>query len=139
MKKVTYEKWLTKLVENLSEHFNLSGWRISIEHLEEEPEECDSGNLEYAHIVVTPPYQMATIRVNKLAQKDFQDGNIDRLVSLLTHEVAHIFLAPLQDWMQPHLSTITAPIFHKDIEQQTQKLTMVFLKTLPKNIIPPLR
>ena len=137
MRKKSFERWVTEFIANLADYFNLDGWRFTLEHNNEDPESCDNGNLEYAHIDITHPYMMATIRVNSLAKKDYKDGDIQRLVSLLTHEVVHVFLSPFQDWMQPHLSTITAPIFHKDVENQTQKLTMVFLKTLPKSLIPP--
>ena len=137
MRKKSFGRWVTEFIERLLDYFNLNGWRVTIEEMDEDPEKCDDGNLEYAHIEVTHPYQMATIRLNTLAKQDYKDGNIARLVSLLTHEVVHVFLSPLQDWMQPHLSTITAPLFHKDIESTTQKLTMVFLKTLPQSVIPP--
>ena len=55
----------------------------------------------------------------------------------LVHEIVHIFLDPFQDFMHPHLSITTTPAFVGMLENQTQKLTMVFLKSLPPDVIPP--
>ncbi len=55
----------------------------------------------------------------------------------MVHEVVHILVDPFHEAMIPFLSPSTTPHFIETLEQQTQRLTMVFLKTLPKNLIPP--
>jgi hypothetical protein len=55
----------------------------------------------------------------------------------LVHELVHLFLDPFHDTILSFLSPSTTPAFMEILEQQTQKLTMVFLKTLPKNLTPP--
>lgn len=134
MKKVTYESWLTELVGNLQEYFNLSGWRILLKFSDKEEKEGT-----YAENEVVTPYMFSTITFYKSSRKNFKSGDIDFLVMAVVHEMVHIFLDPFNDYMHPHLSLTTTPLFMNSLEQQTQKLTTVFLKTLPKSIIPPLR
>src|SRR5208283_416958 len=57
--------------------------------------------------------------------------NLDQLVMAVVHELVHIFLDPFQDQMHPHLSMTTTPAFMDILEQQTQKLTMQFLRLAP--------
>lgn len=33
-----YEQWVTQVIANLAGHFNFDGWRIEVEHKEEERE-----------------------------------------------------------------------------------------------------
>lgn len=136
MKKSTYESWVTSFIERLSEYFNLHGWTIKIEFSDEPLNDRDEG-IEYARIRVSPNYLQASVEISPEAKKDFEEGDMDRLTTALLHEMVHIFLAPLHDWASPHLSETTTPHFVGILEQQTQKLTMVLVKNLPKNIFPP--
>ena len=131
----TYESWMRQFVENLSEFFNLAGWIIKIKYKEEE--ECHNGCETYAEIEVNSQYLFATLIILPQGKKDFEAGNLDQLVMAVVHELVHIFLDPFQDQMHPHLSLTTTPAFMDIVEQQTQKLTMVFLKSLPPHIVPP--
>ncbi len=135
MKKLTYEGWVSSFIEHLFQHFDFVGWEIKIEH-EKQPAKERNGDV-YASINVEPIYQMAVITCYPEVKSDFDKGNMADMVQRLTHEVVHVFLAPFQDFIEPHLSEVTAPYFTKVLEQQTQKLTMVFLKTLPESLIPP--
>lgn len=130
MKNLAYESWVNQFVENLRNHFNLAGRQLLIEFTSE-----DNGS--YADITVRTPYQHAIINVYPTARVDFERGVTKQLVMSLTHEVVHVLLDPFCDCMEPHLSEATKPYFINILEQQTQKLTMVFLKTLPKSLIPP--
>src|ERR1017187_1092864 len=132
-----YEAWITSFVTNLSEHLNLAGWRFEIEYSDEAPRKLADGNAEYMRIDITYPYLMATLSLSSLVKKDYDEGDFERVTLNLLHEMTHVFLDPFQNWMQPHLSTVTCPIFVKTLEEQTQKLTMVLLKTLPPSVIPP--
>ena len=132
MKNLSYESWVTQFVENLSEYFNLGGWNIHIDY-EDEPSKDGC----YASNDINSPYQFSTITLYQHSREDFESGEQDLLVMSIVHELVHIFLDPFQDYMHPHLSITTTPLFMSTLEQQTQKLTMVFLKTLPEDIIPP--
>lgn len=136
MKNLSYESWITQFVENLSEYFNLAGWRISLEFSEDQ-DVSEEGNLVAASISVTSDYQMAVITVSPPLQAEFERGEFRQIVQSLVHEMVHIFLAPLQEHTTPHLSQVTAPLFMKIVEQQTQRLTSVILKNLPDSIMPP--
>ena len=125
-----YESWVKKLVSNLASHFDLAGWTLQVEFLVEEK------GTSYAENDINSTYLGSTIRVYPLAKKDFDSGNIDRLVMALVHEIVHLLVDPFHDAMLPFLSASTTPAFHEILEQQTQRLTMVFLKTLPKGLIP---
>lgn len=133
-KPLSYKKWVTSLVENLSDHFNLHGWTVSVRFSDEENKDGT-----YAENEVNSKYMYSTLTFYKQSRKDFEEGKLDYLVTASLHEMIHVFLDPFQDWMHPHLSLTTTPLFMDTLEQQTQKLTMVLLKTLPKSIIPPTR
>lgn len=135
MKKITYESWVASFIERLSDYFNLAGWEILIEY-SDKPSEHEDGNV-YAQISMETDYQMATMTLFPAAKEDWVSGNTRRLVARLVHELTHIFLDPFKDAMLPFLSPSSTPAFMSITEQQTQKLTMVFLKSLPKDLIPP--
>ena len=138
MKKITYESWVHSFVERLSDYFNLAGWEIAITQAKEDkPNSSGEGWGTYASMDINSAYQMAEMTLYPVVKKDFEEKNFARIVTRLTHEFVHIFLDPFQDAMHPHLSITSTPAFMNILEQQTQKLTMVFLKTLPKDVIPP--
>jgi len=134
MPKITYETWVTSFVERLVEHFNLFGWNITVEFSGEE----DTSGATYANNVINSSYQFSTLTFYPKAEQDYNNRNIDALKMAIVHELVHIFLDPLHEYMHPHLSLTTTPLFMGTLEQQTQKLTMVLLKTLPDSITPPL-
>jgi hypothetical protein len=126
-----FEDWVRKLVGNLCEHFDLAGWSVQVKFPEE------SKDSPYAENSINGTYLGSTLSVYPIAKRDFENGDIDRLVLALVHEVIHILVDPFHDSMLPFLSPSTTPAFMETLEQQTQRLTMVFLKTLPKKLIPP--
>lgn len=130
-KPLEYEAWVKKLVQNLAGHFNLAGWTLQVEF------PVESKGTSYAENEINSTYLGSTISVYPLAKKDFESGNIDRILMALVHELVHLFLDPFHDTILSFLSPSTTPAFMEILEQQTQKLTMVFLKTLPKNLTPP--
>lgn len=132
---MTYTAWVAKFIEQLSEHFNLAGWIITVEHSTDDP--ATEGGHTYAHISVNSTYLTAHVTVFNQAKLDFESGEHRRLVMALTHELVHIFIDPFQDIMHEFLSISRTPEFMGTVERQTQKLTMVLLKNLPKHIIPP--
>ena len=132
MKNLSYESWVAQFVENLSEYFNFAGWSFHVEYNDD-----DSKDGCYGDNNINTPYQFSTITLYKQSKLDFESGERDLLVMAVVHEMVHIFLDPFHDYITPHLSPTSAPHFMNTLEQQTQKLTMVFLKTLPEDIIPP--
>jgi hypothetical protein len=131
-KPLTYEKWVTKIVENVATYFDFSGWRITVESHNDE----DKGST-YAEASINSAYQFAVVHLYKQAYKEFSEGKTELLVMSIVHELVHVFIDPFHAWAEPHLSQITTPQFMNIVEQQTQKLTMVILKNLPKSLIPP--
>ena len=131
MKKVTYADWVSSFVERMADYLNLSGWEIVIEHVS-----GDKGNCA-AEILIDCVYMQAHITTYRLSEEFFKEGNTGKLVRILTHELAHILLDPFTDHAEPFLSDMTRPVFNDMLETQTQKLTAVLLKNLPKSIIPP--
>ena len=129
--KKTYEAWVTSFVANLAGYFNLDGWTIRIEFSDKSDEQGT-----YAENKINSQYMYSTLTFYKESKEEFESGKLDQLKTAVVHELVHIFLDPFQDYMHPHLSMTTTPLFMNTLEQQTQKLTMVFLKTLPKSIIP---
>ena len=132
MKRSAYESWVVGFVENLSDYFNLSGWTILVEFSDAEDK---IGT--YAENDINSSYMYSTLKFYRQSRLDFEAGEMDHLITAVVHEMVHIFIDPFQDWMHPHLSLTTTPLFMGTIENQTQKLTMVLRKTLPKKLIPP--
>jgi hypothetical protein len=132
MKKQGYESWVISFVENLSDYFNLAGWDVRVTFSEEE-----SKDGSYAENEINSPYLFSTLTFYKQSRLDFEAGKMDHLITATVHEMVHIFIDPFQDWMHPHLSLTTTPLFMSSLENQVQKLTQVFIKTLPKKLIPP--
>lgn len=130
-KRTSFENWVRKLVSNLCKYFSLEQWYVYV-HFSEE----DKGPI-YAENSIDGTYLISTISVYPAAKKDFEGGNVDRLIMAVTHELVHILLDPFHESILPFLSPSTTPVFMNTLEQQNQKLTRVFLKTLPKSIIPP--
>jgi hypothetical protein len=130
-KPLGYEEWVREFLSRVAKHLNLSGWTLRVEFSDEE-----KGN-SYAEATVNSNYQHLVIHVYGTAKKDFESGQMTTLIMALVHEVCHTFLDPFHDLALPHLSETSTPYFMNILEQQTQKLTMAFLKNLPKNLFPP--
>ena len=126
-----FETWVTKLVGNLCEHFDLAGWTVQVKFPDQESKDSC-----YAENAINGDYLWSTISVYPTAKRDFDAGETERLAMALVHEIIHILLDPFHESMLPFLSPSTTPSFLETLEQQTQRLTMVFLKTLPENLIP---
>lgn len=131
MKKSSYEAWVRQLMENLASHLNLAGWTIHLAFSEEDKHDV------YAEATINSSYLSSLITVYRLGRTDFDEGKLDRLVMALVHELCHLLVDPFHQEMLPFLSPSTTPNFMNILEQQTQKLAMVILKTLPKKLIPP--
>ena len=127
-----YEEWVNRFVMNVATHFNLGGWHIDVK-FEEENKESDS----YAETIINNDYLTAQIIVYPSGREDFEAGKTKFLTKVLVHELVHLFLDPFHQFVHPHLSQVTSPYFMSTLEQQTQKLTMVILKTLPESLLPP--
>ena len=131
MKKLTYEEWVIKFLTNVAEHFDLGGWNLDVKFSDVEKDGI------YAEATINSTYQFMTIHIFKKAKEDFESGKTPVVIMALVHELVHSFLDPFHSFVNPYLSEVTTPHFMNIVEQQTQKLTMVILKTLPKNLIPP--
>ena len=138
MTKNVYQTWVTKFIENVAEYFNFHEWKIKLNFSDEEDVDENEGTGTYASTNISTTYMNAEITVFKQGRLDFEAGNFETLIGVLTHELVHIFLDPFTEAMHPHLSKTTAPFFMNILENQTQKLTMVFCKNLPKELIPPI-
>jgi len=134
MKKISYEKWCTAFIKNLGSYFNLAGWGFAIEFLDEHKEDSEGC---FASVCTNSAYMKASFRLYPLLKKDFDDGDIDHVSEVLTHEFSHILIDPLHEHMHPFLSEKSSPAFMRDLENVTQRIAMVIVQSLPKNLIPP--
>jgi hypothetical protein len=130
-KSITFESWITSFIEKLSDYFNLAGWNIWVEFHK------DIKGDSYAETSIDSTYLTATIHFYKQAKEDFSKKDIQWLVTSVVHEMTHIFLDPFHEYVVPFLSPSTSDLFMNLLETQTQKITMVFMKNLPEDIIPP--
>jgi hypothetical protein len=128
---ISFENWVTEFIGNLCGYFDLAGWSVEVKF----PDQPKDDN--YAENRINGTYLHSTISVYPEAREDFDSGDMDRLVLAVVHELVHILLDPFHAAILPFLSPSTTPAFMETLEQQTQRLTMVFLKNLPKNLVPP--
>ena len=131
MKKLSYKEWVYSFVKNLETHLNLSGWTIRLVFVNKEKGDT------VAEMDVNHVYLHAVMRVYPQAHRYFKNNEMDMLVQTIVHEMVHVFIDPFHEFTQTYLSPSTTPLFMNIVEQQTQKLTMVLLKTLPESLIPP--
>ena len=134
MRNKAYEAWVSSFVANLAEHFHLHDWSIGVKF---SLDEDDGKRGTYAENEINSAYMYSTVTFYSQSRWDFEAGKFEHLISAVVHELVHIFLDPFQVYMHPHLSLTTTPLFSDMLENQTQKLTVAFLKTLPKSVIPP--
>lgn len=136
-----FEQWVSEAVKRLAGYFNFSGWRIEVAFKDESKDNSDtfgtSEGIVYAETHVDSAYMTVHVTLYQPAKDDFENNRLDHLAMGLTHELVHVFLDPFRVFATPHLSDTTSPFFADMVENQTQKLTMVFLKTMPKEIFPP--
>ena len=127
-----FEQWVRGFCENIASHLDLAGWRVELDF-----SVADSNDdFVTAKTKILGPYKQVILTVYPVLRTWFEAGDIERIVGILVHEFVHILLDPFDDWIAPHLSTTTAPLFIDTLERQTQTITMILLKTLPKNITP---
>lgn len=132
--KKQYEKWCSTFIQNLRNHMNLHGWRIVVEFSPEPKQDCEGC---YACISSDSTYMQASLTIFPMAKKDFEDGDLDHLSFVLTHEMCHILIDPMHSQMLPFLSDTTRPFFNDTMENVTQRIALVVHKSLPKHITPP--
>lgn len=132
-----FELWVSESVKRLAGHFNFCGWRIEIAYKDEHKDTPESEGNVYAETHVDSVYLTIHLTLYKQAREDFESGNLSQLSMALTHELVHVFLDPFHTFAIPYLSDTTSPFFLGVVENQTQKLTMVFLKNMPAEIFPP--
>ena len=127
-----YEQWVRTCCENIASHLDLAGWRVEVDFSGADAKD------EYvtAKTKILGPYKQVILTCYPVLKTWFHDGDTERILGILVHEFVHVLLDPFDEWMAPHLSTITAPIFVDVLERQTQTITMILLKTLPQNLIP---
>lgn len=130
MKKLNYKEWVYAFIKNLETHLNLSGWTIRLVFVNKEKGDT------VAEMDVNHVYLHAVMRLYPQAHRYFKNNETDMLVQTIVHEMVHVFIDPFHEFTQAYLSPSTTPLFMNILEQQTQKLTMVLLKTLPESLIP---
>jgi hypothetical protein len=134
METEAYEGWVTAFIENLREYFNLQGWRIKTEFYATDKDDS------YAEATVNSTYYSATLKLYKQSKTDFEENTTEtmgRLTMSIVHETIHLLLDPFHEKISPFLSESSTMDFMRVLEQQTQQLTMVFMKSIPEYLIPP--
>lgn len=134
MKTKPYEKWCSAFIQNLRDHLNLQGWRVTIKFCSHPKKDCEGC---YAEINSDSTYMQAALTIYPLAEADFKKGDLEHLSMVLTHELCHILVDPLHCHMLPFLSDTTRSFFMDALENVTQRIALAVHKSLPENLIPP--
>lgn len=129
-----YEKWCSTFIQNLSSYLNLAGWEIMVE-FSSDPKQDSEGC--FADISCDSTYMIATVRIYPLCRECYDTNNMERLKRVLTHELCHILIDPIHVHILPFLSDTTRQFFNDDMENVTQRISLVVVKNLPKHITPP--
>lgn len=116
---------------------NLAGWDLEISFMDETHPDDDPCQITAADINILHEYQSAKIRIRPLVKEYFDEDRIDKIVGVLVHELCHILTDPFLKFVEPHLSGVTQPFFSRILESETQKISSIIVKSLPKNTIPP--
>jgi hypothetical protein len=131
---ISYEDWVRRFVEIIAKEFNLSEWTINVVFSDEDQEANPETSGAYATNKISSTYLISTITFYRQAKIDFTDRTFKLLITAIVHELTHIFLDPFHEYVDPFLSRATTPGFMTILEQQTQRLTAVFLKNLPEKV-----
>ena len=125
-----YEDWVKACIKALAIYFNLQGWSIHLIFSDQVIEDDI-----YAQSEINSSYMDSTITLFSKAKEEFNNKTLDGLVVSLVHELVHILLDPLHECMDPFLSKASTPAYINILEQQTQKITRIFLKNVPIELL----
>lgn len=125
----TCRVWTRKVVGNLVQHFNLQDWIIKIEWSEKQADEGVT-----AAVISDPEYLNAKIVFYPHFESLYDDGARDTILECLVHEFVHIICSSVKEYLNTMTSEQTHNYLTKENERQTQRLTRIIIKSLPKNI-----
>jgi hypothetical protein len=125
----SYEKWATEVAHKLQIALNLQDWDIRLHFDEDDPEGdpdtvawvCSDYRYLTAHVYLTPG-----------TRQEFKNGRYNYIGYIITHELVHLLLKPVQQFAIKTVSEITEPLLRDAIEQTTQRITRAMIKNLPK-------
>lgn len=125
----SYEKWAISVKDRLKTILNLSDWAIEI-HFDEDDPEGDANTI--AWVCSDYRYLDAHIYLTPATRQSFKEGRYDHVGYVITHEMVHLLLKPVQQFAVKTVSEITEPLLRDAIEQTVQRITRTITQTLPK-------
>lgn len=125
----TYKRWVEDLVANVARELNLHDWGIDV-YLDDPDPDGDENTVAWTCIDVR--YLHCWIHFAPKAKGYWNEGRMDILSHTVVHEVVHILLKPIQRFGYDAVSDQTRPHLVDAVEQTTQRITRILMKSLPK-------
>jgi hypothetical protein len=113
-------------VTRLSSQINLQEWRISLTFDEED----ENPNCT-AFTCIDVRYLSAYIYFTPNARSLWDEGDLEKLIECVTHELTHILLEPLHKFAQQAATPQTEPHLTDLLEQTNQRLARIVIELLP--------
>lgn len=127
-----YKPWVKRVVETVSEVFNLSSeWRVEVTWTTDYP---DNDHSIVMSMHTDSDYLKTWMYITPRAKEIWDEGRLDILVECVVHEFVHVITDPVYQFAKSASSEITFPFLTTKNEQTTQRLTRVVTALLPKKI-----
>lgn len=129
--KLPYKTYVRHLVANLKSYLFLDDWQLTLEYAESAPPERKDA---LACVYSEPRYLNATIEVFPSLEEQYKEYPTEETVETLLHEMLHIVTETVHLFARSAVTPQTEEHLTTATEQQTQRLTRIIMKSLPKSV-----
>lgn len=129
--KLPYKTYVKHLVANLKIHLFLDDWDLTIQFPASAPSERKDA---LACVYSDPRYLNATIDVYPALKEYYETEPTEETAQTLLHEMLHIVTETVHLFAKSAVTPQTEEHLTTASEQQTQRLTRIIMKSLPKSV-----
>lgn len=129
--KLPYRTYVKHLVANLKDYLFLQDWDLMVEFPEQAPAERPDA---LACVYTDARYLNATIDIFPALKDYYANEPTEETVETLLHEMLHIVTETVHLFAKSAVTPQTAEHLTTASEQQTQRLTRIIMKNLPKSV-----
>lgn len=123
-----YKKYIRTLVDTLASRMHLQEWNINLKFdAKLDPETA-------AEIEIDVPYLIAEIFIDKVMRDYYRNKDGYTIAHILTHELSHILVEPIYIFARDAVTNQSSKLLHNVVEQQTQRISRVIDRQLPRSI-----
>ena len=122
-----FRAYVKSVIETLQKELNLQHVDIVLGF---DAPECSGDNLAVTY--ADTRYNRATVRVGATLEDYYKEGELSLVDLTLIHEMVHVLTMPVATFGRTHAGPAEMELFVDLIEQQTENLTRILYKNLPK-------